>query len=58
MTIFRYYCIVCKFVVHTLGPWQGQFFECPSCHKNVELRSVPDEERQDVKGFEDKAKIN
>lgn len=55
MTIYRYYCIVCNFVVHTLGPWQGKFFECPSCHKTVELRSVPDEAPS---GFEDKTKVN
>lgn len=41
MTVHRYYCIVCGFVVQTLQKWTGSFFECPSCHKYVELRILP-----------------
>lgn len=41
MTTYRYYCIICHFICNTVKPWEGRFYECPSCHKQVELRALP-----------------
>lgn len=50
MIIYRYFCIVCKFVSHTIEPWKGNIYECPSCHVKVELRALPPEKIDEQQG--------